>query len=178
MIRENLAAAGSLAVVCEAAARLLYDQITLLEQTWHQNRTAARDLVEQIMALDESTARLHFDDDLDHRLIRLGAWALWVLNQLGDSAARAIVLGERLLADHERILGPDHRDTLQSRNNLGTAYHYAGRTDEASILHEQNLTNCERTLGRAHPVTAASRQNLTAAYRTAGREDDAKRLES
>ena len=34
----------------------------------------------------------------------------------------AIALHERNLADRTRILGPDHPDTLTSRNNLATAY--------------------------------------------------------
>ena len=38
---------------------------------------------------------------------------------------------EQTLADRERILGPDHPDTLNSRNNLATAYRAAGRTGEA-----------------------------------------------
>ena len=36
-------------------------------------------------------------------------------------AAEAIPLHERTLADSERILGPDHPDTLNSRNNLAAA---------------------------------------------------------
>jgi hypothetical protein len=36
-------------------------------------------------------------------------------------AAEAIPLLERTLADRERVLGPDHPSTLQSRNNLAAA---------------------------------------------------------
>ena len=38
---------------------------------------------------------------------------------------------EQTLADHERILGPDHPDTLLLRSNLANAYRDAGRTGEA-----------------------------------------------
>jgi Tetratricopeptide repeat len=41
-----------------------------------------------------------------------------------ESAGRldqAIPLYERTLADRERVLGPDHPDTLSSRNNLERA---------------------------------------------------------
>ena len=38
---------------------------------------------------------------------------------------------EQTLADRERVLGPDHPDTLQSRNNLANAYQAAGRTGES-----------------------------------------------
>ena len=76
VIRENLAAAGSLAMVCEAAARLLDGLARSLEQSWHEDRAAVRDLVEQIMALDESAARCPPDSNLDRPVMRLRLWAL------------------------------------------------------------------------------------------------------
>ena len=48
------------------------------------------------------------------------------LNELGDSAVQAIAVGEPLVEDRERLLGADHRDTMQSRNNLA-AYQEMGR---------------------------------------------------
>jgi hypothetical protein len=39
-------------------------------------------------------------------------------------------LHERTLADRERLLGPDHPDTLTSRNNLANAYQEAGRPED------------------------------------------------
>ena len=74
------------------------------------------------MALDESSARCPPGSDLGTRMIGLRAWALWFLNRLRDSPAQAIVIGERLLADQEQARGPDHPDTLTSRNNLALAY--------------------------------------------------------
>ena len=62
------------------------------------------------------------------------------------------MIGERLAADQERVLGPDHPDTLNSRNNLAIAYRAAGRTDEAITLHEQTLAARERVLGPDHPA--------------------------
>ena len=47
-------------------------------------------------------------------------------------SAEAIPLHERTLADRERLLGPDHPDTLQSRNNLANAYQDACRAAGAS----------------------------------------------
>ena len=76
---------------------------------------------------------------------------------------------EQALAARERVLGPDHPDTLQSRNNLATAYRAAGRLDEAISLHEQTLAARERVLGPDHPDTLASRNNLAIAYQAAGR---------
>ena len=106
-------------------------------------------------------------------MIRLRGWAVWFLNRLGDSAAQAIVIGERLLADQEQVLGPDHPDTLTSRNNLALAYRGAGRTGEAITLDEQALAARERVLGPDHPDTLTARSNLATTYRAAGRTGEA-----
>ena len=169
VIRENLAAGNALTAVCQAAARLLDGLAASLSERWHEDRAATRDLVEQIMALEESAARCPPDSDLDRRMIRLRWWAAVFLNKLGDSAAQAIMIGERLVADQERVLGPDHPDTLTSRDNLANAYRAAGRTDEAISLHEQALAARERVLGPDHPDTLNSRNNLAPAYQAAGR---------
>ena len=173
VIRENLAADSALPAVCQAAARLLDGLAESLRERWHQDRAATRDLIEQIMALDESAARCPPGSDLDRAMIRLRWWAALFLGRLGDSAAQAIVIGERLVADQERVLGPDHPDTLTSRDNLAVDYQEAGRTAEAISLHEQALATRERVLGPDHPDTLGSRNNLAVAYQAAGRTDEA-----
>jgi hypothetical protein len=75
VIRENLAADGALPAVCQAAARLLDGLAASLDERWHEDRAATRELVEQIMALDESAARCSPGSDLDRRMIRLRWWA-------------------------------------------------------------------------------------------------------
>ena len=44
--------------------------------------------------------------------------ALYHLNELGDSAPQAVAVGEPLIEDLKRVLGPDHPDTLSARNSL------------------------------------------------------------
>ena len=173
VIRENLAADSALTAVCQAAAGLLGGLATSLRERWHQDLAVTRELVEQIMALDESAARCPPGSDLDRGMIRLRWWAAWFLGNLGGSTAQAIVIGERLVADQERVLGPDHPDTLTSRNLLANAYRDAGRTDEAISLHEQTLATRERILDPDHLDTLTSRNNLANAYRDAGRLDEA-----
>ena len=173
VIRENLAAGSSLLAVCEVAARLLDELAESLSESWHEDRTAARDLVEQIMALYDTSARGPSDGDLDRRLIQLRWWAVVFLSRLRDSAAQAIVIGQQLVADQEQAVGTDHRDTLASRSNLATAYQEAGRTDEAITLNEQGLTARERIQGPDHPDTLTARNNLANAYQEAGRTDEA-----
>ncbi|MET9117571.1 tetratricopeptide repeat protein, partial [Streptomyces longwoodensis] len=56
----------------------------------------------------------------------------------------ALELRERVLADRERLLGPDHPDTLTSRSNLANSYSDAGRVTEALELRERVLADRER----------------------------------
>ena len=70
----------------------------------------------------------------------------------------------RPLADRERLLGPDHPNTLTSRNNLAARYRAAGRPAEALSSLEQALADCERLLGPDHPDTLTARANLAVSY--------------
>ena len=174
VIRERLARQGRLAAACQAAATVLQARAGSLEQAW-QDRLARRDVAEQILAVHEHAAPFSGEDgsDLTQAVLRLRGWAVWFLNDLGDSTAQAIQVGEPLLADLERVLGPDHPDTLQSRNNLAAAYVAAGRAAEAIPLHERTLAGRERVLGPDHPSTLGSRNNLADTYRAAGRAAEA-----
>jgi tetratricopeptide (TPR) repeat protein len=173
VIREQLAARGSLMGVCVTAAELLDELAGSLTESWHEDRARVRDLVEQIMALYGTSTACPADSFLTSSLIRLRFRAIWFLNYLADSAAQLIRIAEPLLADCERVLGSDHPDTLRTRNNLGAAYWAAGRTAEAIALHEQNLPDCERLLGNDHPQTLMTRSNLAGSYRDAGRTAEA-----
>ena len=85
-------------------------------------------------------------------------------------AGEAIPLFEQVLADRQRVLGEEHRDTLSSWNNLASAYRAAGRFGEAIPLYEATLADGERVLGEEHPDTLNSRSNLASAfYQAAGR---------
>ncbi len=173
VIRENLAASGSLLAVCEAAGQLLDGLAESLRKSWHEDRAAVRDLVEQMMALYESSAECPSSSSLNRRMIRLRWWAVTFLEYLADSPAQSILIGEELLAEQERTLGTDHPDTMISRNNVAIAYRTAGRTDEAITLHVQTLAARERILGPDHHSTLNSRNNLANAYQDAGRTDEA-----
>ncbi|WP_432010521.1 FxSxx-COOH system tetratricopeptide repeat protein [Streptomyces cucumeris] len=67
-----------------------------------------------------------------------------------------------------RLLGEDHPDTLNSRNNLAGAYESAGDLGRAIPMYEQTLTDRQRVLGEDHPDTLSSRNNLATAYESAG----------
>ncbi len=74
-----------------------------------------------------------------------------------------MVQAEATLADRERVLGPDHPDTLTSRNNLANAYLSAGDLGRAIPMCEAALSDRERVLGPDHPDTLTSRDNLARA---------------
>ena len=168
---------GTLAGLGAGIAGLLSVVTESLTEPW-QNRAAARDAIQQIMALHEHLAPYLGGQDaaLTEILLELRGWAIWCLNDLGDSFAQAIEYGQGLAADSERVLGDAHPSTLTSRNNLAAAYRAAGRLEEAIPLYERTLADRERVLGDTHPSTLISRNNLAAAYQDAGRLDEAEGL--
>lgn len=81
------------------------------------------------------------------------------------------------LGRNEGLLGPDHPDTLSSRNNLAISYGRMGRHEEALALDQENLADSERVLEPDHPDTLASRNSLAIDYRNLGRYAEADALE-
>jgi tetratricopeptide (TPR) repeat protein len=172
VVRERLAQQGRLTAVCQGAASVLGAHAAALAGS--QDRLAVRDVPEQVAALRQAAAGLGDEaGELEAALLPLRLWALYHLNELGDSAAQAIAVGESLVKDQERLLDPDHPDTLTTRNNLANAYRDAGRAAEAIPLHERTLADRERVLGPDHPDTLATRNNLANAYQEAGRAAEA-----
>jgi serine/threonine protein kinase len=96
-----------------------------------------------------------------------------LLQALGDTYYgfglydRATNLHSKAVGVREAALGPDHPDTLTSRDHLGNDHWCAGRFSEAVALHEKTLKSREATLGPEHPDTLTSRHNLAVAYRNA-----------
>ena len=173
VMRDQLARQGRLTAVCRAAAYLLDTRARTLEGP--QDRRAVRNLLRQVHALLENAAgrAAETDDELAGMLLSLRLWVMYYLDELGDSVSQAVMVGESLVVDFERVRGRHHPDTLGSRNNLAAAYQAAGRVDEAIPLFEQTLAARERLLGPEHPDTLGSRSNLAAAYQAAGRVDEA-----
>jgi tetratricopeptide (TPR) repeat protein len=177
--RERIARAGSLATLGEGIASLLTVVTQSLTEPW-QSRPASRDTVQQIMALHVYLTPYLSDDDIavTKDLLRLRGWAVWCLNELGDSFAQAMEYGRRQISEAEQVLGTTHPDTLTDRNNLAAAYRDARRLAEAIALLKRTLTDCEQALGAAHPDTLASCKNLVLSYQAAGRLKEAEELRS
>ncbi|MEV0108305.1 tetratricopeptide repeat protein, partial [Nocardia sp. NPDC050799] len=102
-----------------------------------------RALLPHIDALiDHSTSR---DGSATATITMIRSYAgLFLLDQ--GMHTSALPHYQQAVTDFERILGPDHPDTLAARNNLAHAYESAGRVAEAIPLYEQTLTDSERVL--------------------------------
>jgi RNA polymerase sigma factor (sigma-70 family) len=176
VIRNELDRRQMLTAVCEAAAFVLDVYSRALMGS--PDRRAVRGIPQQVTALLGSLAGPgpEVDEELAWLLLRLQFAAFYHLLELGDSTPQAIAVGEPLTQDLERLLGPDHPDTLNSRNSLAAAYLAAGRVAEAIPLFEQTLAERQRTLGPDDPESLTSQNNLASAYQDAGRIADAIRL--
>ncbi len=163
LVRDQLSRRGRLAAVCRAAASVLDERAAALAGS--PDRAAIRDILVQVTALRENIAGSAAEDDdaLARALLSLQFWALYDLNELGDSTSQAIAIGRQLVADSQRVLGPDHPDTLTAQNNLAVAYKEAGWSAEAIPLFERTLAALERLLGPEHPDAVTARNNLALA---------------
>ncbi len=186
--RERASREPVLDLILLRASQMIARQYATDEQSWKRHKEID-DLINQISSIwDNSQIRFNSDtysipifrrrirSRFEKQLISQRIWSVKQLIVTGDPR-RAIQLGMSVASDCDRILGPDHPDTLTSRDNLATAYLYAGRLDEAIELQRQTIADRERIQGPDHPGTLNSRSNLAAAYKNAGRLDEAIELQ-
>ena len=173
VVRGGLARHGRLTRACRAAASTL--ELSSEAVAKSLDYAAVSEILGQLTALLENAQTCADDTDGEQAgtLTRLRFLALRHLAELRNSMPRAIAIGEPLIADLERLLGPDDPDTLSARNSLAHAYRQTGRVADAVPLLERNLESGERLLGPDYPRTLASRNNLATAYRALGRWADA-----
>jgi hypothetical protein len=91
VIREQAAAQNALKGICDATAELLEELVDSLRESWHENRAAVRDLIEQIMALCATSAVCPDNGALTHRLIRLRLSAIVFLSLLRRDQMEAFI---------------------------------------------------------------------------------------
>lgn len=84
------------------------------------------------------------------------------MKEAGLNAER-LALRQIMLNVDNRVQGPEHRDTLTSRDNLAGALYDLGDYRQAAELHRQTLDIRRRTLGPEHTDTLTSHSNLAAA---------------
>jgi serine/threonine protein kinase/tetratricopeptide (TPR) repeat protein len=83
---------------------------------------------------------------------------------------------EAARAQYTRYFGPNHPDTLLSRDRLASSYEDLGRLGEARKLREETLALRKTKLGREHADTLMSMKNLANSYFALGRYADALKL--
>jgi tetratricopeptide (TPR) repeat protein/tRNA A-37 threonylcarbamoyl transferase component Bud32 len=86
------------------------------------------------------------------------------LNRGPARYAEALPLALHTWQGRARILGPEHRDTLDSLDTYATSLKYTGRDEEAISLLRQCLAARRRTLGASHRDTAISMNNLAICF--------------
>ncbi len=69
-------------------------------------------------------------------------------------------MARRAFEAQERVLGPDHPETLVSLNSLAVLYGDQERYKEAEALYRRILEARERVLGKEHPDTLSLAGNL------------------
>ena len=75
--------------------------------------------------------------------------------------------------ESDRLLGPEHPDTLTSRSNLAVVLDSLGRLEEAEAQQRAVLDARMRLLGPEHPDTLTSRSNLAVVLDSLGRLEEA-----
>ncbi|MFJ9623783.1 tetratricopeptide repeat protein [Streptomyces sp. NPDC101181] len=95
-----------------------------------------------------------------------------VLDAAG-AASGELLLRRHVLDNESTVLGPDHPDTLSSRNNLASALNSLGEHRQAADLHQRVLTDRQRILDPDHPHTLTSRNNLAHALNSLGEHQQA-----
>jgi len=174
-IRDQLQTAAELNASISSTVRGLEKLLVEEDQAWEQ-RDASTEIVAHAIDLWENIARATTRDvqtqqGLEHYAY-LAHWAVRHLRATAD-LSRAIDISISALATCERVLGPDHPDTLTFRNNLAITYESAGKLGQAIPLHQETVAARERVLGPNDPQTLTSRNNLAIAYESAGNLDQA-----
>lgn len=113
----------------------------------------ARDYFQRLCA----AAVEHLGSDDHDTLIIRGELAHW-RGHAGDLAG-AVRDGEQLVDDYQRVLGPDHPETLATRGNLVSA---RGQQDPVAAIRdgEQLLADYQRVLSLDHPDALILREHL------------------
>ena len=97
--------------------------------------------------------------------------SLEMLNSLGielkenEEYEEAKEVYERCLLGQMKVLEEDHKDTLETLNNLGEVYSEGLKNYEKALeYYERALKGCERVSGKNHPLTITIVSNIAEVY--------------
>jgi len=82
--------------------------------------------------------------------------------------AKAEPLLQEALRICQKVLGPEHPDTVTSLNDLAVLYWRMGEYEKARPLYQEALEICRKVFGPEHPHTATSLDNLATLYADMG----------
>ncbi|KAI9766019.1 MAG: hypothetical protein M1840_007026, partial [Geoglossum simile] len=120
------------------------------------------------------TYMLNGKDEVLNRATIAGNTAWYLLHQ-GEYAA-AEKLCRSVVEEKEKVLGPEHPDTLTSVSDLGSVLESLGRYEEAEAMHRRALEGYEKVLGPEHPDTLTSVSNLGSVLESLGRYEEAEAM--
>src|SRR5437763_280143 len=81
----------------------------------------------------------------------------------------AEVLYKQVLSSEEKQLGPEHVNTLITKDNLAQVYNSQGCYSDAEELFKEVLSSREKQLGPEHVDTFTTKHNLAKVYNSQGR---------
>jgi tetratricopeptide (TPR) repeat protein len=157
-----------------SASRSVTEQaITLLGQL--AEATTEAHVPSAGVSLVPAFERLSATPDIDPTyLAAAGTTLASAFRQSGDPE-RAVDLLTMILADFERTHGPEHFQTLATRNNLAHVLLRGDTTERAVDMLEELLPDCERLLGADSSLALACRANIAHGLLRLGRDNDAVR---
>jgi hypothetical protein len=90
--------------------------------------------------------------------------------------AKAEMMNRKLLAVQQRVVGPDHADTLGTTMNLATALATQGKYVKAETMYREVLAVRRRVLGSEHPDTLSTARNLASTLAKQGKHAEAETI--
>ena len=99
----------------------------------------------------------------------------WYLYLRGEYKSAEKVVRMSVKA-REKVLGPEHPDTLTSVSHLGLVLESQGKYEEAEAMHRRDLEGSEKVLGPEHPDTLISVTNLGSVLESQGKYEEAEAM--
>lgn len=85
-------------------------------------------------------------------------------------------MGESILAQLEKALGPNHIKTVDTICELGRLYYCLGDLEQAEHMYKRGLARQEKILGPDHNASLRTMNNLGLVYDEAGRLEEAEQI--
>jgi tetratricopeptide (TPR) repeat protein len=105
-------------------------------------------------------------------ILHKAAWYAWSMGKGVEAEKMSI----QALKVRKKILGREHKDTLNSMGMVGLVYRLRGNYDAAELLSRETLQLREKVFGKEHPDTLISMNNLALLLEKQGKYNAAEPL--